>query len=537
MGVAQVLSRAQLGLDAPLVQIEAHLGSGLPGFSIVGLPAPVVRESRERVRSAMLNSGFDFPPGRITVNLAPVELAKEGGRYDLPIALALLVASGQLEVRRDGILECYGELGLDGQLRPVRGLLLAAIQAARAGHEMIIPAANVAEVSLVRTQKVSGFSDLRAASRWLGDEPGAGNSGFASSLENVTQENQYLSLEDVKGQWRAKRTLTIAAAGGHSLLMVGPPGSGKSMLAVRLAGLLPPLSEAEAMEVAGIASISGAGFDPKSWGRRPFRAPHHASSANAIVGGGSRLQPGEISLAHRGVLFMDELPEFDRRVLEALREPLESGTITLARATDRLTLPAEFQLIAAMNPCPCGYLGDPANRCRCGPRRVRRYQERLSGPLLDRIDLYVEVPRIELAALHAAPVPPAGDGGGHAAAAQAAREAQQARQHCCNARLDQAGIGKFCPLGAGGRELLEYLGDRLRLSARGYHRLLKVARTIADMEQASEIGTAHVTEAATLRPPVGLGDCAEDPAGSREPPRPRDRGVTGLSGPGNPRPT
>ena len=522
MGVAQVLSRAQLGLEAPLVQIEAHLGSGLPGFSIVGLPAPVVRESRERVRSAMLNSGFDFPPGRITVNLAPVELAKEGGRYDLPIALALLVASGQLDIRRAGIVECYGELGLDGQLRPVRGLLLAAIQAAHAGNEMIIPAVNVAEVSLARAQKVSGFSDLRMACRCLGGEADVETTEAANSLGNVTQENQYLSLEDVKGQWRAKRALAIAAAGGHSLLMVGPPGSGKSMLAVRLAGLLPPLTETEAMEVAGIASISGAGFDPKSWGRRPFRAPHHASSANAIVGGGSRLQPGEISLAHRGVLFMDELPEFDRRVLEALREPLESGAITLARATDRLTLPAEFQLIAAMNPCPCGYLGDPANRCRCGPRRVRRYQERLSGPLLDRIDLHVEVPRVELAALHAVPPPPAGDGGGHATTVHAARRAQQARQQCCNARLDHAGIEYHCRVGVAARELLEYLGDRLRLSARGYHRLLKVARTIADMEQVGEISTAHVTEAATLRPPVGLGDCG---------------GATGPSEPGNPRPT
>ena len=502
------------------MQIEAHLGSGLPGFSIVGLPAPVVRESRERVRSAMLNSGFDFPPGRITVNLAPVELAKEGGRYDLPIALALLVASGQLDIRRSGILECYGELGLDGQLRPVRGLLLAAVQAASAGNEMIIPAVNVAEVSLARAQKVSGFYDLRTACRCLGDEADAEAAEPTNLLSNVTQENQYLSLEDVKGQWRAKRALTIAAAGGHSLLMVGPPGSGKSMLAVRLPGLLPPLTEAEAMEVAGIASISGAGFDPKNWGRRPFRAPHHASSANAIVGGGSRLQPGEISLAHHGVLFMDELPEFDRRVLEALREPLESGTITLARATDRLTLPAEFQLVAAMNPCPCGYLGDPANRCRCGPRRVRRYQERLSGPLLDRIDLHVEVPRIELAALHATAPPPAANGGGHASAVRAARRAQQVRQRCCNARLDHAGIENHCRVGVAARELLEYLGDRLRLSARGYHRLLKVARTIADLEQVGEISTAHVTEAATLRPPVGLGDCGE---------------ATGPSEPGNPR--
>ena len=536
MGVAQVLSRAQLGLEAPLVQIEAHLGSGLPGFSIVGLPTPVVRESRERVRSALLNSGYDFPPGRITVNLAPVELAKEGGRYDLPVALALLVASGQLTVRRHGVLECYGELGLDGQLRPVRGLLLAAIQAARAGHEMVIPGSNVAEASLARTQNLAGFSDLHSVCRYLAGEADAGTRSPDTRPENESPENQYLSILDVKGQWRAKRALTIAAAGGHSLLMVGPPGSGKSMLAVRLPGLLPPLTEAEAMAVAGIASISGPGFDPNSWGQRPFRSPHHASSANAIVGGGSRLRPGEISLAHHGVLFMDELPEFDRRVLEALREPLESGTITLARATDRLTLPAEFQLVAAMNPCPCGYLGDPANRCRCGPRRVRRYQERLSGPLLDRIDLYVEVPRTELAALRTA-VPPLEGAPTPAAAVRAARSAQQARQRCCNARLDHAGIESYCQVGAAAGELLEYLGDRLRLSARGYHRLLKVARTIADLEHAGEISTAHVTEAATLRSPVGWGDCGETHSAGGDPPRSREREPIRPSEPGNPRPT
>jgi magnesium chelatase family protein len=508
VGVAQVLSRAQLGLEAPLVQIEAHLGSGLPGFSIVGLPAPVVRESRERVRSAMLNSGFDFPPGRITVNLAPVELAKEGGRYDLPIALALLVASGQLDIRRAGIVECYGELGLDGQLRPVRGLLLAAIQAAHAGNEMIIPAVNVAEVSLARAQKVSGFSDLRMACRCLGGEADVETTEAANSLGNVTQENQYLSLEDVKGQWRAKRALAIAAAGGHSLLMVGPPGSGKSMLAVRLAGLLPPLTETEAMEVAGIASISGAGFDPKSWGRRPFRAPHHASSANAIVGGGSRLQPGEISLAHRGVLFMDELPEFDRRVLEALREPLESGAITLARATDRLTLPAEFQLIAAMNPCPCGYLGDPRRACSCSARRVQHYRERISGPLLDRIDLQIEVPRVELRQLAVEPGAVRVDDARLQAARLgerviAARCRQQQRQQACNARLDHAGIKSHCRVAAAAQRLLLQVAETLGLSARGYHRLLKVARTIADLDGLEEIGVAQIGEAASYRPNTG----------------------------------
>lgn len=520
MAVAQVLSRAQLGLAAPLVQIEAHLGAGLPGFSIVGLPAPVVRESRERVRSALLNSGFEFPPGRITVNLAPVELAKEGGRYDLPVALALLVASGQLEFRRGIVPECYGELGLDGQLRPVRGLLLAAVHAGRAGHELILPLANLAEVRLARSTRASGFADLRGACDYLRGAPGTTAGEPGPAIQSVTPVVQSTTLDDVRGQWRAKRVLAIAAAGGHSLLMVGPPGSGKSMLAMRLARLLPPLDEAEAMEVAGIASISGPGFDPASWGQRPFRSPHHAASANAIVGGGSRLQPGEISLAHRGVLFMDELPEFDHRVLEALREPLEAGTVTLARANDRLKLPAEFQLVAAMNPCPCGFLGDTLNPCRCGPRRVRRYRERLSGPLLDRIDLHLEVPRVELASLRGhAPAPEEG-AAAIGAAVEAARSRQQQRQSCCNARLSHAGLDMHCRLDAATAVLLEKVGDRLRLSARGYHRLLKVARTIADLAGAEEIGAAHITEAASLRPAAAPGDA----------------GLTGPSAPYSPRP-
>ena len=309
------------------------------------------------------------------------------------------------------------------------------------------------------------------------------------------------------------------------------------MLATRLPGLLPPLTDAEAMEVAGIASISGRGFDPARWGQRPFRAPHHASSANAIVGGGSRLQPGEISLAHHGVLFMDELPEFDHRVLEALREPLESGTITLARATDRLELPAGFQLVAAMNPCPCGYLGDPANSCRCGPRRVRRYRDRLSGPLLDRIDLHLEVPRVELTALRAVASPESGSGAVIAAAVRAARSVQLARQRCCNARLGHAGIEAYCRVEAAARDLLELLGERLRLSARGYHRLLKVARTIADLEGAGKIGPAHVTEAATLRPSAACDDSAAlNRAGDEASRRRARRIVTGPSEPGNPRP-
>jgi magnesium chelatase family protein len=515
VSVARVPSRAQLGLEAPLVQIEAHLGSGLPGFSIVGLPAPVVRESRERVRSAILNSGFEFPAGRITVNLAPVELAKEGGRYDLPIALALLIAGGQLRLSREPAPECFGELGLDGELRPVRGLLLAAVHARRAGHEMVVPLTDLAEVRLARQQGVSGFSDLRAVCSFLGGGAANPQSQSAGALgapgQFVSLKNQYSSLDDVKGQWRAKRALTIAAAGGHSLLMVGPPGSGKSMLAARLVALLPPLAEQEAMEVAGIASIGPQGFDPARWGQRPFRAPHHAASASAIVGGGARLRAGEISLAHHGVLFLDELPEYDRRVLEALREPLEAGVITIARADARLELPAQFQLVAAMNPCPCGYLGDARRPCACSARRVQRYRERISGPLLDRIDLQIEVPRVELHSLSAVPA--------EANAAQlgervlAARRLQQRRQEICNARLDHAGLAAHCRADPQAQRLLLRVGESLGVSARGYHRLLKVARTIADLEGLDEIGVAQVGEAASFRPNTGPPGAAAPPAG------------------------
>jgi magnesium chelatase family protein len=392
MSLATVFSRAQCGLEAPLVSVEVHLANGLPSLSIVGLPEAAVKESKDRVRAALTNCGFEFPSDRrITVNLAPADLPKEGGRFDLAIALGILAASGQ--VPRDTLAgyELLGELSLGGELRPVHGVLPAVLQAREAGRALILPEANGAEAALVR-----GAACLTAPH--LLSVCGAFNGHDGQSLKQpvITAQRQDAAhppdLAEVRGQAQARRALEVAAAGGHSLLMIGPPGSGKSMLAARLPGILPPLTEAEALEVAAIASISPQGFDPaRHWGRRPVRAPHHTASGIALVGGGSLPRPGEITLAHHGVLFLDELPEFSRAVLEVLREPLETGRITISRAARQAEFPARFQLVAAMNPCPCGWLGDPSGRCRCSAEQVQRYRARISGPLLDRIDLHVQV--------------------------------------------------------------------------------------------------------------------------------------------------
>ncbi len=505
MTFARVLSRAQFGLDAPLVQVEVHLAAGLPGFTLVGLPAQVVRESRERARAALQSSGFDFPPGRITVNLAPVELAKEGGRFDLPIALGLLLASGQLKARRPAPFECYGELSLAGELKPVHGLLQAAIRAAAAGHELYLPCDSLDEVRLAGHPAARGGGTLREICALLASTGPLPETGLDAAMPQAASGPLGAglpSLDDVAGQWQAKRALGIAAAGGHSLLMVGPPGSGKSMLAARLPDLLPELSPAEALEVAGIASIAAPGAGPAPSTRPPFRAPHHTASANAIVGGGPRLRPGEVSLAHRGVLFLDELPEFDRRVLESLREPLETGAITLARAAARVDLPAAFQLVAAMNPCPCGYLGDAERACRCGPRRVERYRGRISGPLLDRIDLVIDVPRVGTEELLpvAASAPPAAFGAATLREqVRTARACQRQRGAYLNARLPVPQLAQFCGLDAGARRLLAAGRERLALSGRGTHRVLRVARTIADLEGSEGITAAHVAEALQLK--------------------------------------
>ncbi|MFI4869571.1 MAG: YifB family Mg chelatase-like AAA ATPase [Steroidobacterales bacterium] len=520
MSLARILSRAQLGLEAPLVQVELHVGRGLPAFAIVGLPAPVVRESRERVRAALLNSGYEFPNGRITVNLAPVELSKQGGRFDLPIALGLLVASGQLPAPRRAF-ECYGELGLAGELKPVSGLFLAALHAGRDDHALIVPAANGSEVALSGHGAAYGAMSLREAAARLAqraaNEPPRGRADNAGLIDDrladggpahgsgrVASTPPTALLSDVAGQWQAKRALIIAAAGGHSLLMVGPPGSGKSMLAARLPGLLPPLSRAEALEVAGIASVAGLPLDAWHWTRRPFRAPHHTASAHAIVGGGPRIQPGEISLAHQGVLFLDELPEFDRRVLESLREPLETCRITIARAGSRLELPAQFQLVAAMNPCACGYLGDSTQACRCTPAGIERYRRRISGPLLDRVDMRIEVPRVPVEELVHAAV--AGGAGvavpDPALQVQAARERRLCSSGELSARLSAAQLQQCCALPPLSERLLRRSCQRLGLSGRGVHRLLALSRTIADLAESECIEPPHLAEAIQLRRPL-----------------------------------
>ncbi len=494
MSLAIVHSRAQVGVEAPSVTLEAHLANGLPSLTLVGLPETAVKESKDRVRSAILTSGFDFPARRITLNLAPADLPKDGGRFDLSIALGILAASGQIPA--DGLdgIECLGELALSGALRPVQGVLPAALAARAAGRALLVPRANAEEASLASGLTVYAAEHLlEVAAHFSGQTPIAAYQ--AQGL--LRQILPYPDLADVQGQLSAKRGLLIAAAGAHNLLFSGPPGTGKTLLASRLPGLLPPLEEQEALEVAAIQSV--ASQSPlEHWPQRPFRQPHHSASGPALVGGGSRPQPGEITLAHQGVLFLDELPEFDRKVLEVLREPLESGHIVIARARDRVRFPARFQLVAAMNPCPCGYLGDPSGRCRCTPDQIQRYRGKLSGPLLDRIDLHLTVAR-EATSLNA--TPPTSESSATVAAVVArARCIQQDRQGCANAFLDLAGLRLHCVLDGEDQQWLERACERLGLSLRAAHRILKVSRTLADLEATAAIGRQHLAEALQYRP-------------------------------------
>lgn len=493
MTLAVVHTRALAGVDAPPVDAEVHLAGGLPSLSIVGLPEAAVKESKDRVRAALQNAGFEYPMRRITVSLSPADLPKEGGRYDLPIALGILAASGQVPAAALADHEFLGELALGGDLRPVRGALPAALGAGRDGRALTVPAGNGDEAALAGAAPVHvAHHLLEVCARLRGERVDAPHPAPAATAPAALPD-----LADVRGQQRARRALEIAAAGGHNLLFIGPPGTGKSMLAARLPGILPPMTPEEALEAAAVASIGARAFDPGSWGRRPYRAPHHTASGVALVGGGSHPRPGEVSLAHHGVLFLDEIAEFDRRVLEVLREPMETGRITISRAARQAEFPARFQLVAAMNPCPCGRLGDPAAVCACTPEQVQRYRARLSGPFLDRVDMHVEVPRQAHATLRR---PQAAETSAAVRArVAAARERALSRFGRPNAAVPGPELERG---GAFAREALAGLDtmvDRLGLSARAWHRVLRVARTIADLAGAETAGEAHVAEAVSCR--------------------------------------
>lgn len=490
MPLATVYSRAKLGVQAPLVTVEVHLSGGLPAFNIVGLPEASVRESRDRVRSALVNSRFEFPVSRITVNLAPADLPKEGGRFDLPIAIGILVASGQLPTAPLANCELIGELGLSGELRAVDAALPAAVQAGEAGHSLILPAANAGLASILDASDIREAHSLLAVVAHLHGQQAL---PYASADNAAEITENYPDLCEVRGQASAKRALEIAAAGGHSLLLSGPPGTGKTLLANRLPGILPPLNESERLEIATVQSVAGQPLRLN----RPFRAPHHTASGVALVGGGSYPRPGEISLAHNGVLFLDELPEYPRKVLEVLREPIESGEVTISRATQQLTFPARFQLISAMNPCPCGFDGDSSKDCRCTPDQIQRYRGKLSGPLLDRIDLRITVPRLPPGVLQE-------DGLAESSAAVrarvcAARERQLQRSGTINAQLSAAQVREFCALDTPSKQFMLKAEQKLGLSARAHHRLQKIARSIADLEGEHAITLAHLQEALHYR--------------------------------------
>ncbi len=494
MALTQLHTRARQGIQAPRVGVEIHISNGLPAFSIVGLPEAAVRESRDRVRSAIINSGFEFPARRITVNLAPADLPKEGGRYDLAIALGILEASSQIRLGRLAECEFYAELALGGELRPVGGLIPALVACARVGRKALIAAGNAAEAGILDSLEALQADSLAQICASL-----AGGDALppVEARPQGEAEHYELDLRDVLGQAQARRALEIAAAGGHHLLMMGPPGTGKSMLAQRLNTLLPPMSEDEALQTLSIHSIGGQPLDLRHWRRRPFRSPHHTVSGVALVGGGAQARPGEISLAHNGSLFLDELTEFDRKTLEVLREPLETGEIHISRAARQERYPAAFQLVAAMNPCPGGCASIAA--CSCSTEQLTRYRNKLSAPLLDRIDIQIELPRLQREELMVRSGPPPEDSATVRARVIAARERQLDRQGCLNARLGAAEIDAACPLNAESSALLGAAIDKLGLSARSYHRLLKLARSIADLAGEERITPGAISEAIGYR--------------------------------------
>jgi len=495
MQLATLYTRALNGINAAQVTVEVHLSNGLPAFSIVGLPEAAVRESKDRVRAAIINSNFEFPARKITVNLAPADLPKDGGRYDLPIALGILAASGQIDKSTLDQYEFHGELALSGLLREVNGSLPVALAAQQNNKKLVMPLKSATQAALIENAEIFAADNLLGVCQHL---QGLIRLPFAEAISEQNSVNAIPDMSDVRGQHHTRRALEIAAAGRHNMLMIGPPGTGKSMLASRLPGILPPMSTQQALESASINSISGQGFDIQQWKKRPFRSPHHTASGVALVGGGSKPSPGEISLAHQGVLFLDELTEFDRHTLDVLREPMETGTITISRAARQADFPARFQLIAAMNPCPQGYTCDGKNLCRCTPQQQLKHRNRISAPFLDRIDIHIEVPRIDRQVLDT-----------KAAKGETSQQIrtrvykafqqQQKRGPRFNAELTAKELEQFCTLEEKEKLLLDKAMDKLKLSARAYHRILKLARTIADIENSQDIEVPHLTEAISYR--------------------------------------